>query len=121
MIYNLFSIFYAVAVTAGHNRVIAHPGQDAELICSLSQTLGSRHSVGWLVDYTGPYGINSLYNGLLDGYSAHFYTTSIIILNIMMNDSRNGTEYQCGIIYIRGLFLEQESDPITLYVTGEFQ
>ena len=115
MIYNLFSIFYAVAVTAGPI-VIAHPGQDVELICNSG--LGN---IGWLVDHTGPYGVSSLHNGILDGYSAHFHTASIIILNIMMNDSRNGTEYQCGIIYIRGLFLEHESDPITLYVTGEFQ
>ena len=67
----------------------------------------------------GPYGVNSLHNGILDGYSAHAHTTSIIILNIMMNDGRNGTEYQCGMI--RGLFLEQESDAILLYVAGGFQ
>ena len=103
--------YYVVAA----NIVIAHPGQDVELICSLSQTT----HIGWLIDHTGPYGVNSFLSGILDGYSADVVTNSIIILNIMMNDSRNGTEYQCGIM--KGLFLEQESDPITLYVTGEFQ
>ena len=108
-------IFYAVGVAAA-NIVIAHPGQEVELICNLSQTSGN---IGWTIDYTMPYGVSSLHNGILDGYSAHIQTNSLIILNIMMNDSRNETEYQCGII--SGLLLEHESDVITLHVTGEFQ
>ena len=70
-------------------------------------------SNGW-----GSFVVNSLRNGILDGYCAHAHTTSII-LNITMNYSRNGTEYQCGII--RGSILEQKSDLITLYVADEFQ
>ena len=102
-------------VVAAANNVIAHPGQDVELICSLGLV-----DIGWLVDHMGPYGVSSLFNGVLDGYSADIGTNSIIILSITMNDSRNGTEYQCGIIR-GGSFLEHESDPITLYVAGEFQ
>ena len=95
------------------NIVIAHPGQDVELICNSGLV-----NIGWLVDHTGPYGVSSLHNGILDGYSADINTNSIIIQNIMMNDNRNGTEYQCGIV--NGPFLEHENPPITLYVAGEF-
>ena len=105
-------MYYYVVVA---NTVIAHPGQDVELLCSLPTLKGT----GWLVGYTGPYGVSSLHNGILDGYSADIHTNSLIILNIMMKDSRNGTEYQCGIV--SGSFLEEESDPITLYVAGKFQ
>ena len=104
--------YYIVAA----NIVIAHPGQEVELICNLSQTSGN---IGWTIDHTAPYGVSSLYNGILDGYSADIKTKSLIILNITMNDSRNETEYQCGITI--GIVLQQESDVITLYVTGEFQ
>ena len=97
------------------NIVIAHPGQDVELSCSLDTLEGT----GWLIGNIGPYGVNALLNGLVDGYSADINTNSIKILNIVMNDDRNGTEYQCGII--SGSLLEQERPSITLYVAGEFQ
>ena len=123
IIYNhiIYCVAVVHAVTAVHI-VTAHPGQDVELPCSLGDTAGGYRyrgsRIGWIVDNMGPYGVNSLHNGLLDGYSAHAHTTSIIILNIMMNDSRNGTEYRCGLI--SGSYLEQESDAIIVYVAGEF-
>ena len=104
--------YYIVAA----NIVIAHPGQEVELICNLSQTLGN---IGWEINHTVPYGVSSLHNGILDEYSADIQTNSLIILNITMNDSRNETEYQCGITI--GPVLQQKNDVITLYVTGEFQ
>ena len=104
--------YYIVAA----NIVIAHPGQEVELICNLSQTM----DIGWTIDHSVSYGVSSLHNGIMDGYSADIQTNSLIILNITMNDSRNGTEYQCGITD-GGPVLQQESDVITLYVTGEFQ
>lgn len=104
------------AVQEGHNIVIAYPGQEVELICSLGWISGSTE---WIINNMGPYGVSSLYNGLIDGYSASTHTNSIIILNITMNDSRNaGTEYQCGIF--SGSFSLWD-DLITLYVAGEFQ
>ena len=101
-------ITYIVAA----NIAIAHPGQDVELLCSLSYSVNT----GWLVDKSGPYGASSLRNGIVDGYSAHLQTNNLIILNIMMNDNRNGTEYQC---VING-GMSQEGDTIILYVAGEF-
>ena len=88
-------------------------------MCSLGKITGGIHSIGWTIDDIGPYGVSALYNGILDGYSASTDTTSIIILNIMMNDSRNGTEYRCGVN--NGGVLQLESNAITLYVAGEFQ
>ena len=104
--------YYIVAA----NIVIAHPGQEVELICNLRQT---SENIGWTIDHTAPYGVSSLHNGIRDGYSADIQTNSLIILNITMNDSRNDTEYQCGTT--DGTVLQQESDVITMYVTGEFQ
>ena len=104
--------YYIVAA----NIVIAHPGQEVELICNLSQT----SNIGWTIDHEIPYGVSSLHNGILDGYSADIQTNNLIILNITINDSRNETKYQCGIT-MGPVFQQQESDVITLYVTGEFQ
>ena len=81
---------------AAHKIIIsARPGQDVEITCGLRKTTGNIQNVGWTIGNIGSYGVSSLLNGILDGYSASVHTTSIIILNIMMNDSRNGTEYQC--------------------------
>ena len=112
-------MYYTVA--ASQERVVVHPGQDVELSCSFGETTESKQSIGWLVNYQGPYGVNSLRSGLQDGYSAHIDSTSIIILNIMMNDSRNGTEYQC-VTMNANMMIQASSDTIFLfYVAGEYQ
>ena len=117
--------YYTVAAHEGYNTIIAHPGEYVELPCNLVRTKYGQ-TIGWLVDHTGPYRVNALLNGLLDGYSSRHRTNSIIILNIMMNDSRNGTEYQCvsrsnNYYYYDYDVIEQYSDIIfLLYVAGEF-
>ena len=114
--------YYAVAAQESHIIVTAHPGQIVELSCSLANTTGNRQTIAWRVDNMGPYTINSLRSGILTGYSSHILGTSIIIQNIMMNDSRNGTEYQCVTIIINSNVLLQEGDTVyQLYVAGEFQ
>ena len=118
--------YYTVAAHEGYNTIIAHPGEYVELPCNLVRAENAQN-IGWLIDHTGPYRVNTLLNGVLDGYSSHHRTNSIIILNIMMNDSRNGTEYQCvsrSYIYYNYydyFVIEQYSDIIfLLYVAGEF-
>ena len=69
----------------------------------------------------GPYGVSSIRNGLLTGYSAHADTTSIIILNIMMNDRRNGTEHQCVTMSSNMMIQEYSYTIFLLYVAGEYQ
>ena len=92
-------------------RVIAHPGQDVEILCNPTKT-STMNMEGWLVNNVGPYRISSLRSGILTGYTAASDSNNLIVQNIIMNDSRNGSEYFCVI-------KEQESNPIFLYVAGE--
>ena len=72
-------------------------------------------TIVWLIDHSGPYGVNALLNGLVPGYSATVHTTDLIIENIMMNDYRNDSEFWCMILQnttIRG-------GRILLYVAGK--
>ena len=103
------------------NIVIAHPGQDAKLLCTVTPSDG--HTTVWIIVHVF-YTVQQLHNGILTGYSTN--GNNLIIENIMMNDDRNNTECSCGtvrntvnkpsvadIIY--------ESDPTILYVAGEYQ
>ena len=71
----------------------------------------------------GPYRINFLRSGILTGYTATLDSNNLIVENIMMNDVRNGSEYRCVIIPAQGMItvadIVEESDPTTLYVSGE--
>ena len=63
------------------------------------------------------YGVSSLANGLVAGYSADTRSKDLIIKNITMNDDRSGTWYQCVILRSDAVV---ESGNITiLYVAGE--
>ena len=112
--------YYTVAAQEGHNIMIAYPGENVELSCSLAETTGNTQNIRWLVGGEGPYGANSLFSGILTGYSANLDTTSIIIQNITMNDSRNGTEYQCVTASNLNV-IQKEGDTVQLYVAGEYQ
>ena len=61
------------------------------------------------------YGVNSLLNGQVPGYSAAVHTTDLIIENIMMNDYRNDTEHRCVILQNTTI----KDYPIFLIVAGE--
>ena len=65
----------------------------------------------WVIGHA-EYGVNALLNGILTGYSVN--GNNLIVENIMMNDSRNGSEYQC-------LTVNDMSNPTFLYVAGEYQ
>ena len=102
--------------------VTVHPaGQDVELMYTLRQPFQSNESAGWIIDHSIPHGINVLVNGGVRGYSADLLNNNLIIKNIAMNDSRNGSEYQC-VITRTGGYNDQilESGNITiLHVAGE--
>ena len=112
------------AAQEGPGIVIAHPGQDVELLCTVTVTSTSQ-TTGWLVNNEGPYRINSLRSGILTGHIATLDSSNLIVENITMNDSRNGSEYRCVIISAQGLLafddIVAESDPTFLYVAGEFR
>ena len=117
-----FIIYCFTATAAERNSiVIAHPGQDVELLCNVTPS-GSQ-TAAWIIDHV-VYTVWQLRNGLLTGYSSN--GNNLIIENIMMNDGRNETEYSCGTVSstvnhpsISNII--DESDPTILYVAGEYQ
>ena len=118
------SLISSVTAQEGTGIVIAHPGQDVELWCTVTVTSGSQ-TTAWLVNNVGPYGVNALRNGILAGHSGTLGSSNLIVENIMMNDNRNGSVYRCVIVPAQGMLtvadIIEESDPTILYVAGEFQ
>ena len=103
------------------NVVIAHPGQDAKLLCTV--TPSDSHTTAWIIDNV-LYTVQGLHDGILTGYSSN--GNDLIIENIMMNDDRNETEYSCGTVSNTVsqptiLDIINENDPTILYVAGEYQ
>ena len=98
--------------------VIAHPGQDVELPCTVKPN-NDREGASWIIADGGPYGVNSLHGGILAGYSADTGNNNLIVKNIMINDSRNGTGYEC-VITSRGTIV-RSGNGIILYVAGKYQ
>ena len=99
--------------------VIAHPGQDVELMCTVNADY-SNQTVAWLIQHAGPYLLQQLHNGLVTGYSSN--GSNLIIENIMMNDDRNDNEYNCVVVWKDNIqeILEM-SHTIILFVMGECQ
>ena len=67
----------------------------------------------------GPYGKNSLINGIVSGYTASLYGNSnLIVKDIVMNDARNNSDYYC--VRARGTHILNESYLTVLYVAGKY-
>ena len=83
-----------------------------------------RQAAAWIINNVGPYRVNSLSGGILAGYSATWISNNLIVLNIMMNDDRNGSNYRCVIVPAQGTSslanIMEESAPTTLYVAGKY-
>ena len=112
---------YYFTVTAQQNSsiVIAHPGQDVELLCTV--ILSDGQTAAWVIDHI-PYTVQFLHNDILAEYSSN--GNNLIIENITMNDDRNDTEYSCVTILStvsqpRIIDIIDESDPTKLYVAGK--
>ena len=107
---------FIVAAQEGRSVIVnVHSGQDVELLCTV--TPEGSGSVGWMINNNGPYKIQQLHNGIVTGYSIN--GNNLIIENIMMNDDRDGTEYQCVITEQDTTIILDESNRIFLFVTGE--
>ena len=114
-------LYFTVAAQQGPGIVIAHPGQDSELLCNVTPSGGQ--AAAWIINNVA-YSLQQLYNGILTGYSTN--GNNLIIENIMMNDDRNGTVYICVTVsstVSQPTFTDiiDESDPTILYVAGEYQ
>ena len=94
--------------------VIAYPGQNVELLCNVTMTLGNP-KVSWMINDIGPYGLATLREGRLAGYSS--IGNNLIVENVAMDDVRNGSNYNC-VITSRIAILRQSNSTI-LYVAGE--
>ena len=81
-------------------------------------------TTGWIVNSMEPYSRNGIRSGILPGYTATLDSSNLIVENIMMNDSRNGSQYRCVIVPAQGMVtfadIIAESDPTILYVAGEY-
>ena len=125
-IVTLYCQFGCFTVTAqkGPGKVIAHPGQDVELLCNVTENSPTQ-TEGWLVNNAGPYGINALRHGILIRHNASLDGGNLMVQNITKSDNRSGIEYICVIIPARNDIITigdiiHKSDPTFLYVTGEY-
>ena len=113
-------LIVAAQEVKGPRIVTAHPGQDIELLCTLTSR-SQYYSVAWLINYMGPYGINSLHNGILPGHTAdNMKSNNIVVKNIVLNDIRNDSLYICVIVTSQGTILKQGNETL-LYVAGKYQ
>ena len=112
---------FTVAAQEGPGIVIAHPGEDVELLCSFnSSNVPIGGDIAWTVNGSTPYTPNNLHGVLLPGYSAR--GNNIIVANITLNDNRNESDYRCLIVIFNGTTYSilNDSDPTILYVAGEY-
>ena len=105
-----------MAAQEGPGIVIVRPaGQDVELPCSAATSGTPQAGVTWIIN-RNQYTVASLSGGILGGFSADINSSNLIVKNIVMNDTRNNTEYRCKITMSD---MTTESDPTLLYVAGE--
>ena len=105
------SMLFKGAIFEGPTTTIAHPGDDVELVCNVTSQFTT--FVLWIVN-GNLFTRNQLFNGDLPGHNIS--GTNILILDITLGDSRNGSEYYCVIP--QGI-VDIESDRAFLYVAGE--
>ena len=118
------SVHYCYFTVAAQNHssvVIAHPGQRVELLCDVTPS-GNR-SVAWVINGMRPYELPAIRGGIVPGYSNDLGSNNLLVTNIMMEDDRNDTEYQC-VIGISGVFQNtlqviERGKVSILYVAGE--
>jgi len=106
-----------VAAHEGSGIIIAHPGQDVEVFCTVNAILNNQEAA-WLIGVKGPYPVNSIHNGAVAGYTTTMGSNNLIVENIIMNDDRNNSKLQCVII-TSDRIQQKTSDPYILYVAGE--
>ena len=114
-------MLFTVTAQEGPGIVIAYPGQDIELLCTVTPS-GSQ-TAAWEINNV-VYTVQQLDNGILTGYSSN--GNNLIIENIIMNDDRNDTQYSCGTVLSTlsnptVADIVDESNTTILYVAGEYQ
>ena len=115
--------YFTVTAQEGPGIVIAHPGQDIELLCTVTPSGTTNQIAAWVIDNV-LHTVQQLRDDILTGYGTN--GNNLIIENIMMNDDRNATEYSCGIVSSTVsdptiVNIIDESNRTILYVVGEYQ
>lgn len=115
---SVFNFYLTVAARQSVNTVIAHPGQDVELSCNVTSG-----TAVWLINNDGPYSSMQLFNGQAPGHNST--GNNLIVMDITMNDSRNGSEYQCivenvlvngMVLHITGMYIQYRTFHVCMYV-----
>ena len=104
-------IYHTVAAQEGPGIVIAHPGEDVELLCNVTGGTPT-----WTVNNV-TYTLSQLFTGQLAGHRSN--SSNIIVEDIMMNDDRNVSVYICLIPQTPPI-PDIVSSPTILYVAGEY-
>jgi len=71
----------------------------------------------WRINGSRAHAFTDIYNGGVAGHNIS--GMNLIVENIIMNDGRNGTEYNCVITQVPPL-QDIKADPIFLFVAGEY-
>ena len=112
-------LFMICCFTATTSAVIAYPGQDAELMCTV--TPSGNQTAAWIIN-GAVHTLQQIYHGIVNGYGSN--GNNLVVQSIRMHDGRNGTEYNCVTVPSTVsnptiADIEDESDATTLYVAGE--
>ena len=90
------SVSYCYFIVAAQNHysiIIAHPGQDVELLCDV--TPSGNGSVAWVINHMVPYELPAIRGGTVLGYTSNLGSNNLLITNVMMDDDRNDTASVC--------------------------
>ena len=78
---------FTVAAQEGPGIVIAHPDQDVELLCAVTEDPENLTvTTGWLVNNMRPYKRNALRNGILAGYTTTLGSNNLLLTSREMTD-----------------------------------
>ena len=116
----LIFLLFSVTAQEGPGIVIAHPGQDVELLCNIAPSDPSTQRAAWIIDNMGPYNTQVLRNGYVDGYSTNLFSNNLIVKDIIMNDARNNSDFTCVVVLRDNeTAIVGRSDLTILYIAGE--
>ena len=111
--FSLTYILLLIFTIAAQDMFIALPGQNVTLICDITGVGGTSWRINNML-----HTLNELLIGTVAGHSVS--GRNIVVEDIMMNDVRNGSQYQCVVIQDPPN-PNIEGNMTILYVAGEYK